>query len=176
MSGLEANLQLPAGARPPQVVESGLKSKALLVAILALATIYVNELNSWIGAALAVPDLPSREESYTWLLAIMPIMILFDARPARARHWWLMAAAAAFNTAAALGWWGVRAALLYLEPEYRLGLFTGMLLLMVGIICGSLAYVAIHRLAGAHSPWRVEEEPTAGGTDEGKSPAKETRA
>jgi len=161
MSAKEGNSQLPAGARP--AIEGGLKSKALLLAILALATIYGDELNSWIGAALSVPDLPDREESYTWLLVIMPIMILFDARPARARHWWLMAAAAvAFNTVAALGWWGVRVVLLYLEPEYRLGLFTGMLLLMIGVIFGSLAYLAIHRLAGAHSPWRGEDEPAAG--------------
>ena len=163
MSGKEGNSQLPAGARPPQVIESEAKGVALLVAILVLATIYVNGLNSWIGAALAVPGLPGREESYTWLLVIMPIMILFDARPARARHWWLMAAAAvAFNTVAALGWWGVRAVLLYLEPEYRQDQVTGLLPLTISIICGFLAYLAIHRLAGAHSPWRVENEPAAG--------------
>ncbi len=147
-------------ARPPQVIERGLKGAALLLAILAPAAIYAGQLHAWMGAALAMPDMVSHEHNYVWALNIGMLQILMFARPGRAGHWGQMAAvAAAYPTASILIWWGAVSLLSYLAPEHEFGLFTGLLLLVTGYAFGFLPYLAIHRLAGAHSPWHAEDDP-----------------
>ena len=178
MSGQEANSQSSgSAARPPQVIERGAKGVAQLVAIFAPATLYGAHLHSWVAEAMAMPDLVGHEHNYIWALNIGLFQIIAFARPVRARHWGQMAAVAvAYPTASILTWWSAAGLLFHLAPGYELGSFTGLLLVIMSYAFGFLAYFAIHRLAGAHSPWRVEEEPAAGGSDDRQSPAEETRA
>ncbi len=149
-------------ARPPQVIERGLKGVALLVAIFGPAAIYGGQLNSWMAKAMAMSDLLGHEHNYIWALNIALFLILAFARPGRAGHWGQMAAvAAAYPTASILTWWSAAGLLFHLAPDHEFGLFTGLLLVIMGYAFGILAYLAIHRLAGARSPWRGGEEPEA---------------
>ena len=163
MSGQEKNSQSAAGAqpaRPPPVIERGLKGVALLVAIFGPAAIYGGQLNSWMAKAMAMSDLVGHEHNYIWALNIGLFPILAFARPGRAGHWGQMAAvAAAYPTASILTWWSAAGLLFHLAPDHEFGMFTGLLLVIMGYAFGILPFFAIHHLAGAQSPWRGGDEP-----------------
>lgn len=149
---------------PPQVTDRGIKGMALPIAIVFASAAYAHELHSWLAAALAMPEMVG--EAYRLLVLFLNLFVMwivFPARPAQAGHWWLMGAAAAvYQTVATLAWWGTAILLLYLKPDLRLSLLLGLLALTAGTAAGWLAFRAVHRLAGAHSPWRDEDEPMTG--------------
>ncbi len=148
---------------PPQVIDRGVKGMLLPFAIAVSSAAYAHELHSWIAAALAMPDMAG--DAYRPFLLILNLIVLwivFPARPAQPGHWWLMAAAAIFQTAATLAWWGMAILLLYLKPDLRLSLLLGLLALTAGAAAGWLAFRAVHRLAGVRSPWRDADEAMTG--------------
>jgi hypothetical protein len=149
---------------PPRAVDRGVNGWVLLFAIGVSSAAYSRGLHSWLAAALAVPEMAG--EAYRLMLLILNLVVLwiaFSARPARPGHWWLMAAAAAvYQTVATLAWWGAVVLLLYLKPELRMSLLIGLLALTTGAAAGWLAFRAVHRLAGAHSPWHDADDAMTG--------------
>lgn len=140
---------------PPILARRGLKGMAPIVPVAALSMIYAVELHSWLAAAFAMPEMVDHEYDHTGLLNSFVVFVFLLARPTHWGQWLLLAVAAVlYQTGATLAWWGAINVLRYLEPEFVLGVFTGMLSLAAGMALGWLAFHAVHRLAGAHSPWR----------------------